>query len=95
MLSVVIVAKGLLELLLMALLGQVAVGVLAGARRAENPVYRMFRLVARPVVATARRCLPAAASVRVVYVLAFAGLFAAWVAVTVLKIKLILSAVKP
>jgi hypothetical protein len=57
-LLVVKVCRALLEVALLALLGQGAVALLAGARRQQNPIYRLFAIITDPVIRAARAMVP-------------------------------------
>lgn len=48
----------LVEVAMLSLLGQGAVGLLSGARRHANPVYQVFQIVTRPVLRIARFITP-------------------------------------
>ncbi len=61
------------------LVGQAALHVLAGAGRERNAVYRLFRLLTKPVLAATRAVLPKAVPDRFVAVIAFVTLFLLWV----------------
>lgn len=52
------VARALVEVALLALLGQGALAVLAGKYREQNAFYRLLRLVASPAVRTVRFLTP-------------------------------------
>lgn len=58
MLAVATTFKLLTEIALFALLGQWMVGLLVGANRASNPVYRVLQLVGRPWIRAARWLSP-------------------------------------
>ena len=58
MLQLVIILKAINEVALMALLGQAALYVLAGARRDTNPVYGILKAVTAPVMKLARLVTP-------------------------------------
>jgi hypothetical protein len=57
-LFLVSIVRTLVEVALLSLLGQGAVGLLAGARRASNPIYRLFQVVTRPVIRLTRWLAP-------------------------------------
>jgi hypothetical protein len=59
--------------------------VLAGARRDQNPVYRLFCLLTGPVVRATRALTPKVIVDRHVPVVAFFLLFWIWIALQVLK----------
>ena len=58
MLQVVVILKAVNEVALMALLGQAALYVLAGAQRDTNPVYALLKAVTSPVMKLARAITP-------------------------------------
>ena len=58
MLELVIILKAVNEVALMALLGQGALYILAGARRDTNPVYAILKAVTSPVMKLARFITP-------------------------------------
>lgn len=58
MLQLVIILKAVNEVALMALLGQGALYILAGARRDTNPVYAILKAVTSPVMKLARLVTP-------------------------------------
>ncbi|HET6802398.1 MAG: hypothetical protein ACM34F_09195 [Betaproteobacteria bacterium] len=58
MLQLVVIAKAVNEVALMALLGQGALYVLAGAKRETNPVYAILKAITSPVMKLARAITP-------------------------------------
>ncbi len=58
MYELVIILKGLNEVALMALLGQGALFILAGARRDGNVVYAMLKTVTSPIMKATRWIAP-------------------------------------
>ena len=58
MLELVIILKAVNEVALMALLGQGALYILAGARRDPNPIYAILKAVTSPVMKLARFITP-------------------------------------
>jgi len=58
MLQLVIVLKAVVEVALVAFLGQAILYVLAGANRERNIVYSLFRIVTSPVMRIARALAP-------------------------------------
>ena len=62
----------------LALLGQLLVGAFNWTRRRENLLYRLFELIARPVVKTVRLITPKVVLDRHVPIAAFAILFFAY-----------------
>lgn len=71
--------RALIEVALLALLGQGAVALLAGARRQANPVYRLFAIVTRPALRLARLIAPKAVIDKHLPLVAFFLLFWLWI----------------
>jgi hypothetical protein len=65
--------------------GQGVLYLIAGSRRASNPIYRLFSLLTSPVVKITRRMAPRVILDRHVPLLAFFLLLASWVALSLLK----------
>lgn len=84
-LFIVSILRALVEVALLSLLGQAAVGLLAGARRDTNPVYLLFRVVTRPVIACTRWLTPRVILDRHVPVVAFFLTFWLWIALAYVK----------
>ncbi|MCS6787532.1 MAG: YggT family protein [Thiobacillaceae bacterium] len=82
------IARALVEVAGLSLLGQGLVGWLAGRHREENIVYRIFRVVTRPALAAVRAILPAAILDRHVPVVAFFLLLWLWLALAYVKLLL-------
>ena len=79
------VVRVLVEVAGLALLGQGAVGLLAGSRREGNPIYQLFRLVTRPALAILRAITPSFVPDRQLSRLAFFVLFTLWILLAALK----------
>lgn len=79
-----------LYIALLALLGQGALHLLAGAARERNVFYRMLRTVGRPFARLVRVLAPARVADRHVPLLTFVVLLGAYLAVTFAKIALCL-----
>lgn len=58
MLQLVVILKAINEVALMALLGQAALYVLAGAKRDSNPVYAILKAITSPVMKLTRFITP-------------------------------------
>jgi len=78
-LFLVSIVRTLVEVALLSLLGQGAVGLLAGARRASNPIYRLFQVVTWPVIQLTRWLASAAILDRHLPVVAFFLVFWLWI----------------
>ena len=57
-LFIVSILRALVEVALLALIGQGAVDLLSGARRATNPIYVLFQVITKPVVRFTRWLAP-------------------------------------
>ncbi len=82
--------KLIAEIALLALLGQGALYVLAGAKRETNVFYRLLKVMTQPFVRAARFITPRQVIDRHVPLVAFLLLAFAWLAVTVYRIRLCL-----
>lgn len=84
-LLVVSALRALVEVAMLALLGQGALALLAGAKRAANPIYRLFQIITQPVLSVLRRAIPNAITDRHLPVVAFFLLFWLWLFLAYLK----------
>jgi hypothetical protein len=95
MLTVVVILKALAEIAGLALLGQGILVVLAGAQREKNLFYQVLSTITKPVIRATRLITPRAlvpdAYIGVAAFFLVAGL---WLALTLVKIRLVLEAVK-
>lgn len=81
------VLKLLSEIALLALAGQWVLGLLAGAKREENLVYKLFQVVTLPLVRTARWITPRVILDQHLPLVAFLLLAFVWVLATAGKIN--------
>lgn len=79
------IARALVEVALLALLGQGLLAVLAGSKRATNPIYQLFQVVTRPVLQLMRLITPHLIMDKHLPFVAFFLLFWLWIALAVLK----------
>jgi len=84
-LFVVSILRALVEVALLSLLGQGRAGLPPGARRAGNPVYRLFQVVTRPVVRLVRWLTPKVVVDRHVPFVAFFLTFWLWIVLAYVK----------
>ncbi|WP_291994260.1 hypothetical protein [Candidatus Accumulibacter sp. ACC003] len=82
---IVSILRALIEVALFALLGQGAVALLAGARRASNPIYLLFTTVTRPVIRVTRWLAPKLIVDRHLPWLAFFVTFWLWIVLAWVK----------
>ena len=90
MYEVIVILKGLTEVALVALLGQGVLWAIAGAKREQNMVYRLFKTVTGPILKATRAITPRFVIDAHIGLVAFFLLGVLWVAVTGLKIKMVL-----
>lgn len=88
MLLLVTSLKLIAEIALMALVAQWVVGLLTGARRDRNIVYKLLEVMTAPFVKLARRITPRVVLDRHVPLVAFLLLSVVWLALTATKINL-------
>jgi hypothetical protein len=79
------VLRALVELAGLFLLGQAALYVLAGPSREANAVYKLFRLLTRPVIACARFIAPKTLAASSIHILSFVVLFVLWILLAYLR----------
>jgi hypothetical protein len=92
MLTLIVALKAVTEIALLALAGQALLGLLAGAGRDRNPVYRLLELLSRPPRRVARWISPRVVLDRHVPLVAFVLLVWAWLALTAVKLSVCLPA---
>lgn len=71
--------RALVEIAGMFLLAQGALFVLAGGRHESNAVFRLCRVITRPLIGATRRLMPGAISDRRLPLVAFFLLFGLWI----------------
>ena len=79
------VLRALVEVAGLFLLGQGLLALLAGSRRHDNTMYKLFVIVTGPVLKTARAVLPRQIIDKHVPYIAFAVLFWCWIGLAYLK----------
>jgi len=87
-LLLVSILRACVELAGFALLGQAILALLAGPKRAANPIYRLFQIVAGPPIRIVRWLLPSLVRDRHLYWITFLLLFCLWIALAWLKRRL-------
>lgn len=80
--------RALVEVALLALLGQAAVGLLSGTRRHKNPIYALFQVITKPVVRFTRWFTPKVILDRHVPFVAFFLMFWLWILLAWVKRQL-------
>lgn len=77
--------RAIVEVAMLSLLGQGIVALLAGARRATNPIYRVFQIVTQPVLRLVRLVTPKAIIDKHLPFVAFFLLFWLWIFLAYVK----------
>ncbi|MCW5582009.1 MAG: hypothetical protein KIS72_11770 [Luteimonas sp.] len=77
--------RAVVEMLGLCLIGQGVLHLLAGSRRRQNAIYRLFELLTRPPRQVAALLLPRGASKMVVGALALMLLFMLWIGLAWLR----------
>ena len=95
MYEVIVILKALIEIAGVAMLGQGILYVIAGSKRNENAIYGLFKTLTSPVMKATRVITPRVVLDQHIGLVAFFLLIVLWVAVTALKIKLVLDASVP
>ena len=73
------VLRAVVEVALLALLGQGLLALLAGARRDTNPIYMLFKIVTKPAIVAARWITPKLVIDKHIPFVAFFLLFWLWI----------------
>lgn len=87
-LFIVSILRALVEVALLALIGQGAVGLLSGARRATNPIYVLFQVITKPVVRFTRWFTPKVILDQHIPFVAFFLMFWLWILLAWVKREL-------
>lgn len=90
MLTLIVALKAVIEVALLALAGQALVGLLVGAAREHNPVYRLLEVLSRPPRRVARWISPRIVLDRHMTLVAFVLLAWTWLALTLAKLSICL-----
>lgn len=92
MLEAAVVIKAVLEVAILALLGQGLLYVLAGKKREQNVFYQILRIIASPAMRLTRLITPRAFPPVWVGAIALSMLVCAWLVATYYKICLTINA---
>jgi hypothetical protein len=90
MYEIIVILKALTEVAGVAMLGQGVLWVIAGSRREQNVVYGLFRTLTMPVMKAARWVTPRVVLDQHIGLVAFFLLLVLWLALTAMKIKIVL-----
>ena len=92
MYEIIVILKALTEIAGVAFLGQGVLWVIAGAKRQENVVYKLFKTLTSPVTRVTRLITPRIIVDAHIGLVAFFLLTVLWLILTVTKIKMVLDA---
>ena len=92
MYEVIVILKALTEVAGVAFFGQGVLWVIAGSKRDQNAVYNLFKTLTSPVTKATRAITPRIVIDGHIGLVAFFLLMILWLALTVLKVKLVLDA---
>jgi hypothetical protein len=95
MYEIIVILKALTEVAGVAFLGQGVLWVLAGAKREENLVYKLFRTLTSPVTRVTRIITPRVVLDQHIGLVAFFLLMVIWVVLTAFKIKIVMENTPP
>ena len=90
MYEIIVILKALTEIAGVAFLGQGVLWVIAGAKRDQNLVYKLFKTLTSPVTRVTRAITPRVIIDAHIGLVAFFLLLVLWVALTAAKIMLVL-----
>ena len=92
MYEIIVILKALTEIAGVAFLGQGVLWVIAGAKRQENVVYKLFKTLTSPVTRATRLFTPRIIIDAHIGLVAFFLLTLLWLILTVTKVKMVLDA---
>lgn len=90
MYEIIVILKALTEIAGVAFLGQGVLWVIAGAKRDQNLVYRLFKTLTSPVTRVTRAITPRIVIDAHIGLVAFFLLVVIWLGLTVMKVKIFL-----
>jgi ABC-type uncharacterized transport system permease subunit len=90
MLTLIVVLKALAEVAGLALLGQGILFLLAGASREQNVFYRVIQAITAPIIRFTRLITPRFVPDRQIGLAAFFLVAGIWLALTIVKVRLVL-----
>ena len=95
MYEIIVVLKALTEVAGVAMIGQGVLYAVAGAKRDQNPFYVIFKTVSSPVMKLTRWITPRIVLDRHLWLVALFLLIVLWIALTVMKISIVLQSAPP
>ena len=91
MYEVVVILKAVTEVAGVGMLGQGLLYVLAGQKREQNLVYKLFKIITSPVMKITRAITPRIVLDRHIWLVSVLLLVMLWLALTVYKIKMVIA----
>jgi len=88
--EIIVILKALTEIAGVALLGQGVLWVIAGAKRDQNLVYKLFKILTSPVTRVTRAVTPRIIIDAHIGLVAFFLLMVIWLVLTAFKIKIVM-----
>jgi len=88
--EIIVILKALTEIAGVAFLGQGVLWVIAGSKRDQNLVYKLFKTLTSPVMRVTRAITPRVIIDAHIGLVAFFLLLVIWVMLTAFKIKLVM-----
>jgi len=90
MYEIIVILKALTEIAGVAFLGQGVLWVIAGSKRDQNLVYKLFKTLTSPVTRATRAITPRIIIDAHIGLVAFFLLMVIWLGLTVMKVKIFL-----
>ncbi|HEX9395330.1 MAG TPA: hypothetical protein VF943_01205 [Burkholderiales bacterium] len=90
MYEIIVILKALTEIAGVAFLGQGVLWVIAGSKRDQNAVYKLFKTLTSPVTRVTRAITPRVIIDAHIGLVAFFLLIVIWLVLTAFKIKIVL-----
>ena len=90
MYEIIVILKALTEIAGVAMMGQGVLWVIAGAKRDQNLIYKLFKTLTSPVTRVTRAITPRIIIDAHIGLVTFFLLLVIWLVLTVLKIKFVL-----
>jgi len=90
MYEIIVILKALTEIAGVAFLGQGVLWVIAGSKRDQNLVYKLFKTLTSPVTRVTRAITPRVIIDAHIGLVAFFLLLVTWVVLTAFKIKIVM-----
>ena len=90
MYEIIVILKALTEIAGVAFLGQGVLWVIAGSKRDQNLVYKLFKTLTSPVTRVTRAITPRIIIDAHIALVAFFLLMVIWLGLTVMKVKIFL-----